>query len=94
MKKLFLILALLGMVAVGCAEGGFGDKIDAPENIFFGLDKEFVAIAPDGSLSSVYCKAITPPTAEYQNDMFSGNASGRKIYVPMQSVQAYKKAPY
>ena len=64
MKKLFLLLALLGMVAVGCSkddadkgndnkteqpnenEGGSEDGI--PENIFFGLDKESVAISPDG----------------------------------------------
>ena len=64
MKKLFLLLALLGMVAVGCSkdevdkgndnkteqpnenEGGNEDNI--PGNIFFGLDKESVAISPDG----------------------------------------------
>ena len=28
MKKLFLLLALCGMVAVGCTEGGFDDNID------------------------------------------------------------------
>ena len=44
------------------------------------------------SLTSVYCKAITPPTGG--EDMFDGNAYDRKIYVPMQSVEAYKSAPY
>ena len=42
------------------------------------------------SLTSVYCKAITPPAGGAS--MFSSNASGRKIYVPMESVEAYKSA--
>ena len=42
------------------------------------------------SLTSVYCKAITPPAGVY--NMFYNNASGRKIYVPMESVEAYKSA--
>ena len=38
----------------------------------------------------MYCKATTPPTGgDY---MFNNNASGRKIYVPMASVEAYKSA--
>ena len=45
------------------------------------------------SLTSVYCKAITPPAAGGY-DMFHGNASGRKIYVPTGSVEAYKSASY
>ena len=44
------------------------------------------------SLTSVYCKATTPPAGG--NNMFYGNASGRKIYVPMESVEAYKSASY
>ena len=44
------------------------------------------------SLISVYCKATTQPAGEYS--MFSSNASGRKIYVPMESVEAYKSAKY
>ena len=42
------------------------------------------------SLTSVYCKATTPPTGDY--DMFYYNASGRKIYVPTESIDAYKSA--
>ena len=42
------------------------------------------------SLENVYCKAITPPVA--YSSVFSFNASGRKIYVPMESVEAYKSA--
>ena len=42
------------------------------------------------SLTSVYCKAVTPPAGG--SDMFYSNASGRKIYVPMESVDAYRMA--
>ncbi len=44
------------------------------------------------SLTSVYCKPTTPPTGDYNHSMFDNNASGRKIYVPMESVEAYKSA--
>ncbi len=44
------------------------------------------------SLKEVYCKPTTPPTIGYY--MFIGNASGRKIYVPAASVDAYKAAKY
>ena len=44
------------------------------------------------SLTSVYCKATTPPAGG--SSMFSSNGSGRKIYVPMESVEAYKSASY
>ena len=46
------------------------------------------------SLTSVYCKPATPPAGDSDSLMFSGNASGRKIYVPMESVEAYKSAGY
>ena len=45
------------------------------------------------SLISVYCKATTPP-ALYGSWVFDSNASGRKIYVPTESVDAYKSAEY
>ena len=41
-------------------------------------------------LTSVYCKATTPPAGG--SYMFYKDASGRKIYVPMESVEAYKSA--
>ena len=42
------------------------------------------------SLKEVYCKPTTPPNGhEY---MFDDNASGRTIYVPTNSVNAYKTA--
>ena len=47
------------------------------------------------SLTSVYCKATTPPTAEVYGSYwraFDYNASGRTIYVPIESVEAYKSA--
>ena len=50
------------------------------------------------SLTSVYCKPTTPPTAieKYYGEWaaFLNNASGRKIYVPRNSVEAYKLAEY
>ncbi|MBO5662013.1 MAG: leucine-rich repeat domain-containing protein [Tidjanibacter sp.] len=42
------------------------------------------------SLAEVYCKPTTPPRGGYS--MFGNNASGRKIYVPSGSVEAYKTA--
>ena len=42
------------------------------------------------SLTSVYCKPTTPPAGG--SGMFDNNASGRKIYVPRASVDAYKSA--
>jgi len=42
------------------------------------------------SLKEVYCKPITPPSGH--SDMFDDNASGRKIYVPRNSVNTYKSA--
>ena len=44
------------------------------------------------SLTSVYCKRTTPPTGYY--GMFHYNALERKIYVPTESVDAYKTANY
>ena len=42
------------------------------------------------SLTSVYCKATTPPASDIH--VFYNNGSGRKIYVPAGSVNAYKRA--
>ena len=44
------------------------------------------------SLKEVYCKPTTPPTGD--SYMFYDNASGRKIYVPRNSVEAYKAKQY
>ena len=45
------------------------------------------------SLTSVYCKATTPPALD-GTEVFYSNGSGRKIYVPVGSVNAYKSAEY
>ena len=42
------------------------------------------------SLTIVYCKPTTPPTGG--SSMFDSSASGRTIYVPRNSVSAYKSA--
>ena len=42
------------------------------------------------SLKEVYCKATTPPAGG--TEMFYNSALGRKIYVPRNSVEAYKSA--
>ncbi len=42
--------------------------------------------------TEIYCKATTPPTGNSM--MFGYNASGCKIYVPRNSVSAYKAATY
>jgi hypothetical protein len=44
------------------------------------------------NLASIYCKAATPPTCS--SSQFSGIASNFKIYVPVESVNAYKVATY
>jgi len=43
------------------------------------------------SLKSVYCKATTPPSLG-ESYVFDHNASGRTIFVPAASVEAYKTA--
>ena len=52
----------------------------------------YLAFAYCSSLKEVYCKPTTPPTGD--DLMFYDNASGRKIYVPTESVDAYKSAEY
>jgi hypothetical protein len=44
------------------------------------------------SLKEIYCKSTTPPTGS--TSMFNNNALDRKIYVPSNSVDAYKSAQY
>ena len=50
----------------------------------------YLAFAYCSSLKEVYCKPTTPPAGG--DLMFYDNASGRKIYVPTKSVDAYKSA--
>ena len=46
------------------------------------------------SLKEVYCKPITPPTAVTTTDMWKAFTTDCKIYVPRNSVEAYKSAEY
>ena len=49
------------------------------------------------SLTSVYCRPATPPTAEVYDNYwraFDENTYSREIYVPKESVEAYKSANY
>ena len=57
MKRLFLLLALVGMVAVGCTEGGVDDNIDnggnnteqpGEDEDYITLNKEVLTFVPDG----------------------------------------------
>ena len=45
------------------------------------------------ALKEVYCKPTTPPSLD-GSSVFDSNASGRKIYVPTASVDAYKAKLY
>ena len=56
---------------------------------------DYNAFAVCINLSKVYCKATIPPTMDDSNGygVFYGNPSGRTIYVPRESVEAYKSAP-
>ena len=57
----------------------------------------YYAFSMCSSLANVYCKPTTPPTVDFSDILghwsaFGSNASGRKIYVPAESVDAYKEA--
>jgi hypothetical protein len=45
------------------------------------------------SLVNIYCKATTPPSLG-GSSVFDDNASGRRVYVLAESVEAYKSAEY
>ena len=68
---------------------------DSLENVTIGNSVttiESSAFAYCDNLTSVYCKATTPPELGW--DAFDGHASWFMIYVPMESVEAYKSASY
>ena len=83
-----------------------GKKItQIPDSAFYNCDSLRSITIPDSvtsignqafyrcnRLTRVYCKATTPPTLGYNS--FVHNGSGRKIYVPAASVEAYKSARY
>ncbi|MBR5464396.1 MAG: leucine-rich repeat domain-containing protein [Alistipes sp.] len=64
-------------------------SITLPEGV---TSIEEMAFKNCSSLKSVYCKPTTPPKGG--SSMFSNNASGRKIYVPMGTVATYRTAEY
>ena len=54
------------------------------------IEIENVAFRDCNDLHKIYCNPTTPPILG--SDVFYDNASGRKIYVPAESVDAYKEA--
>ena len=65
-------------------------EITIPESV---ISIKHYAFYGCGKLSPIYCKPTTPPTLG-SNYVFDNNASGRKIYVPVGSGDAYKSANY
>lgn len=64
-------------------------------NILFGSNLKTIgqyAFYGCEALERIYCKAETPPTGAY--GMLEGIAETAKIYVPQNSVDAYKSAKY
>lgn len=78
------ITAIEGGAFYGCSSL---ESITIPESVSSIGEAAFYGCS---SLASVYCKPTTPPSGNY--NMFYDNASGRKIYVPTESVEAYKAA--
>ena len=81
-----------------------GDVTTIGDSAFENCDSLISVIIPDSvttigekafaycpNLTSIYCKATTPPTLG-GTFVFNINGSGRKIYVPYQSLDAYKTA--
>lgn len=62
-------------------------SITIPQSVTSIGDRAFIYCS---NLAEVYCKPIIPPSIE--THLFAGNAPGRKIYVPTESVEAYKVA--
>ncbi len=86
-----------GVTSIGYNAFAFCKKlanITIPENVTAIGE---LAFAYCENLAEVYCKPIIPPTAVCNQDnsvwkAFRDNASRRKIYVPTESVDAYKSA--
>lgn len=65
-------------------------SITIPESVTLIEERAFSNCS---TLASVYCKPTTPPRAQdWSNGAFNNNALDRKIYVPTESIEAYKKA--
>ena len=107
-NRCLIVDGVLDSFATGCGatEYKIPDSVTSIEDgAFYGCTSLTSVTIPDSvtkiedwafgdceSLTNVYCKPTTPPTGG--NYMFSGNASGRKIYVPRNSINAYKSASY
>ena len=91
MKKLFLLLTLLGMVAVGCSkdEGG-----NIPDDAYISLDKEIVTISPDGESVGVkvysnYAWELTNNCDWITTSITSGDASDTGVTVTLTADLTY-----
>lgn len=62
-------------------------SVELPASLISISDRAFYY---NTNLSAVTCRAVTPPSAG--SNVFSGTASGFVIYVPAESVDAYKTA--
>ena len=96
-KKLSNVIIGNGVINIGGSAFGYCSSLTSitiPDSVTAIGSRAFYLCS---SLTSVYCKATTPPTIEtYSLDnkwsAFYGNDDDRKIYVPMESVDAYKSA--
>ena len=96
----------LSSFAIGCGLKEYtipNNVISIRQGAFYNCTSLTSVTIPDGvtsihslvfylcvNLKEVYCKPMTPPTGA--RFMFDNNATGRKIYVPAASVEAYKAA--
>ena len=81
------------MIGYGAFLGGNLITITIPNSV---MTIGFEAFEYCSDLTSVFCERTTPPTANFEGysswDAFNDNAADRKIYVPAESVDAYKEA--
>ena len=91
MKKLFLLLALLGMVAVGCSKDEEGN---IPDDAYISLNKEIVTISPDGESVGVkvysnYAWELTNNCDWITTSITSGDASDTGVTVTLTADLTY-----
>ena len=91
MKKLFLLLALLGMVAVGCSKDKGGN---IPDDVYISLNKDIVTISPDGESVGVkvysnYAWELTNNCDWITTSITSGDASVTGVTVTLTADLTY-----